>query len=214
MKSEMSEHHPKARKYRVEPEDFLSVCTKCFGLTSQGQNYQHCECEPTPTIRIPEVDCPNGFSLCFLCARDIAGGITRWSWLVCKTCLQVARGKRVNGVQLPLGRHSIMNGYSWSIQSDIDSNVDQIASDLLGIFEWSSHFESFAIHQARNLFQAEPRVENLPLVSMGDWKRYFPSSRESSVEALKEFRRWVRLNTKQDEQTRNRNRSGTAVKES
>ena len=149
MKSEMSEHHPKARKYRVEPEDFLSVCTKCFGLTSQGQNYQHCECEPTPTIRIPEVDCPNVFSLCFLCARDIAGGITRWSWLVCKICLQ-----------------------------------------------------------------GEPRIENLPLVSMGDWKRYFPSSRKSSVEALKEFCRWVRLNTKQDEQTRNRNRSGTVVKES
>jgi len=198
--SEVLDHHPMARKYWTEPADFLNVCTTCFGLTSHGQNYQHCDCEPTPKMAKPSVDCPSGFNLCYLCARDIAGGITRWSWLVCKTCVEVARGRKVKGKPLPLGRHSTMNGYSWSVGSGVDlevdsvldSLVDQIASDLTGIFEASSYLISFGGEQAKKLFLSEPALLGLASISMDDWRKHFPTSRECSLRAVSDFRRWAK----------------------
>lgn len=185
-------HHPKARTYREDPADYFSVCTTCFGLTSLGQNYQHCDCEPKPSIPRPNVDCPNGYNLCLLCAREIAGGITRWSWLACRTCVEVAKGRKVNGVGIPLGRHSIMNGYVWPVKGLSDARKEEISAELVKFLDGNSSLVEFGVLQGRRLLLSEPELIGLRFVPLQVWRELFPTSEEVSKASVKEYGRWVR----------------------
>ena len=170
----------------------LWVCTACFEVTSLGRNYQHCNCEPEPEIPKPGVDCANGFLLCALCARDVAGGLTRWSWLVCGFCKEVAIDRMVNGQSIPIGRHSFMNGHSWPVNVRNESEREGQAKEMLDFVSTQQELLAFGMQQAKVLFRNELLLAGEAHISMFQWRISFPASVEASKAALVAFRKHFR----------------------
>jgi hypothetical protein len=168
------------------------VCTKCFDLTSLGKDYQHCKCEPEPDIARPKVDCPSGFLLCALCARGIAGGLSRWSWLVCSECKEIAVGRTINGSNIPIGRHSIMNGGLWPLTVESDSEREGQVQEMLKFIDLQNELLIFGKFRAKNLFESDQLLEGERHISVFQWKHSFPASEELSRAALAAFRKHVR----------------------
>jgi len=168
------------------------VCTKCFDLTSLGKDYQHCKCEPEPGAPRPKVDCPSGYMLCALCAREIAGGLSRWSWLVCEVCKVNSSHKLFSGSTLPIGRHSIMNKVSWPIEVIDDAEREKQVSEMLRHVGYQEELMKFGKLQAKALLASDFSMEGEAHVSLFQWRHSFPVSGEVSKEAVKAFRKHVR----------------------
>ena len=168
------------------------VCTKCFELTSLGKDYQHCKCEPEPGVSRPKVDCPSGFMLCSLCAREIAGGRSRWSWLVCDVCKLASSHKWFSGSTLPIGRHSMMNRVSWPIEVIDDQQRAEQVSQMLRHISYQEELMKFGRRQAKALFDSEFLMEGEAHISCFQWRSSFPTSEEASKAAVKAFRKYVR----------------------
>lgn len=133
--------------------------------------------------------------LCQVCARGLAGGVTRWSYLGCLHCravehaLQAWLGIRV----LPLGRHSLMNGVGRRVVSgpstdaDADTDADTEAFcqsfNALGL-SWSRLSEWGDAEVQRLASLAAFDVEDVPL---DQWQRAFPVSAAASVDAYERF---------------------------
>ena len=168
------------------------VCTKCFDLTSLGKDYQHCKCEPKPQIDKPQVDCPSGFQLCALCARGVAGGLSRWSWLVCSECKEISVGRTIGGSNIPVGRHSIMNGDVWPLEVQNESERERQVREVLDFVNLQNELQIFGKARAEALFRNELLLHGEEHVSVFQWKLSFPSSEVASRAALAAFRKHVR----------------------
>lgn len=168
------------------------VCTTCFDLTSLGQDYQHCKCEPKPDVQIPNVDCPSGFLLCALCARNYAGGLSRWSWLVCNQCKSIAAHKRINGWNIPIGRHSLMNQISWPTHVDDQTEREKQVNEMVKFVDYQKELLAFGKLQSTKLFLSKPELKNEHHVSLFRWRAEFPISEDISKAAVVAFRRQVR----------------------
>ena len=183
--SEIVKSNPIGRDLQNSHLNYLSVCTTCFGLTSLGNSYQYCKCEPIPEIQL-EVDCPNGYVLCQLCAQDVAGGLSRFSWLVCRTCHEQINSVPRAGRSIPIGRHSIMNGLIWPLDVS-EEKAERQAKELMAFAESQITLAEFGLSQARQLFESVPELRDLKTVSVLDWKRYFPASIETSRWAISKY---------------------------
>ena len=183
--SEIVKSNPIARDLQNSHLMDLSVCTTCFGLTSRRKSYQYCKCEPIPEIQW-DVDCPNGYVLCQLCAQDVAGGLSRFSWLVCRDCHEQVNSVPRAGRSIPIGRHSIMNGLIWPLDES-EEKAEQQAKELVAFVESQITLAEFGLLQARQLFNSVPELHDLKAVSVSDWKRYFPTSIETSRWAISKY---------------------------
>ena len=154
----------------MPPIGFL-VCTTCFGLTSAGHGMQRCRCEGYKAY--PGVDCPSGYHLCYMCAAVVAGGTGRYSWNACEVCVKFNRKLAKDyGVALPLGRHSIMNGFGIPMRAS-DEVQDQATNDLLRSLEVAGAIEDWGLLQARALFESVLSWKNEPYVALSTWQAKF-----------------------------------------
>jgi hypothetical protein len=153
------------------PMENLYVCTKCFGLTSNGQGMQRCSCEEFK--KYPGVDCPSGYHLCYICASSIAGGTGRYSWNVCAVCLKFGRKLAAErAIRIPLGRHSIMNGLAIPLSSNNDEQNSAI-NQLIRSLEIATDLAEWGPLQARALFESIPLWKKKKLISVNDWEAKF-----------------------------------------
>lgn len=167
----------------------LYVCTKCFGLTSNGSGMQRCNCEEYKTY--PGVDCPSGFHLCYICATSLAGGTGRYSWNVCSTCLEYNRKLATDfGISLPLGRHSIMNGLSIPLHG-AKIEQDLFITQLLKSIELAESLSEWGTAEARALFDSVPKWRKKTHILLSDWEAKFHltsvRATSRSVVAFKKF---------------------------
>ena len=149
----------------------LYVCTTCFALTSAGAGVQRCRCEVYQPY--PGVDCPSGYHLCYMCAAAVSGGTGRYSWNACEVCLKFNRKLAKDfGIALPLGRHSIMNGFAVPLQAS-DEVQEQATKDLLRSIEVAGAIEDWGLLQARALFESVLSWKSEPYVALSKWEAKF-----------------------------------------
>jgi len=165
------------------------VCTKCFGLTSKGAGMQRCRCEEYKSY--PGVDCPSGYHLCDICASSLAGGTSRYSWNACEVCCYFNRELATDyGVNLPLGRHSIMNGVVIPFNISKEQQDGEIKK-LISSLDLSSSISDWGISQARALFKSVPMWKNESHILLSKWEAKFASTTvratTRSVAAFKDY---------------------------
>ena len=133
----------------------LSLCTSCFALSDLSkQSSQRCRCEEQIPVNLGMLDCPSGLVLCYICARAVAGGFGRYSWNACEVCLKFNRKlARDYEIALPLGRHSLMNGFGIPMRAS-DEVQEQATKDLLRSLEVAGAIEDWGLLQARVLFES------------------------------------------------------------
>jgi hypothetical protein len=150
---------------------------------------QLCYCEPERE-RWPEVDVSSVNDLCVLCARGLAGGITRWAWLACTTCRSVLRASADPQVALlPVGRHSFMNNSSVQVFAS-RRNVQVQQSALLQGFNTQFQLDRWCKLQAADLAaQHFPGAVSVPLT---EWQSLLPPETEASRDAAARFIPWAR----------------------
>jgi hypothetical protein len=172
------------------------VCTKCFGLTSKGAGMQRCSCEKYKSYS--EVDCPSGYHLCDICAASLAGGTSRYSWNACELCLKFNRKIGTDyGVNLPLGRHSIMNGIAIPFNISKEQQ-DGAIKQLLDSLDVSSSISDWGIFQARVLYKSVPMWKTESHILLSKWEAKFAlttvRATSRSVAAFKEYLEVSRIN--------------------
>ena len=165
-----------------------SVCTTCFHLTDlTKRSSQRCRCATEERPPSNGVDCPSGFHLCDLCARALAGGTSRWSWNACKSCLNInANTQKSLGFSLPLGRHSIMNGFSVPA-SAVGKELAAGADSLVAFVNKSVAISDWGLLQARELFESVPQWAKEDYVPLEVWQKKFKASKEKSLDALQKY---------------------------
>lgn len=166
----------------------FSVCTTCFNLTDlTKRSSQRCLCPTEEHVERNGVDCPTGFHLCDLCARAEAGGTSRWSWNACKCCLNVnVSTQKSLGFSLPLGRHSIMNGFSVPISAVSDELAEGVDA-LLAFVKKSVAISDWGLLQARELFESVPEWAKEEHIALEVWQKKFKASKEKSLRALENY---------------------------
>lgn len=148
---------------------------------------QKCRCEEKYENLQKLVDCPNGYLLCLLCASAVAGGTSRWSWLACEDCQRVNTSllKRFK-INLPLGRHSIMNG----ITIPFKRNASVIEAGTRAVIKMSRvqlSLSDWGNLRARELFESVDKWRDREYISVNEWEEYFPTSHKWSIQACKDF---------------------------
>ncbi len=170
----------------------LLVCTTCFGLTSAGLGMQRCHCEVYKTY--PGVDCPSGFHLCYLCAASVAGGTGRYSWNACDVCLKFNRKMAKDyEVSLPLGRHSLMNGFGIPIHAS-KRIQEEAGKDLLNFLDVAGSISDWGVLKARELFESVPMWRKEPYIPLSRWEAKFKlSTVKATTRSVQMFEDYLRV---------------------
>ena len=150
--------------------DELFICTTCFSLTSKGATTQRCRCEPYQSI--PGLDCPSGYHLCYICSVRVAGGTSRWSHEACLICLDANKSLRNEKICLPLGRHSIMNGFAIPIEVS-DERFQELAGELLGFINVMTLLGELAKQRTITMFQAQAKWATVQFIPVEAWEMTF-----------------------------------------
>lgn len=112
------------------------ICTKCGQLRTTGGHVDLCGCQPHPaTEDVREVESRIPCRLCAVCGLTLTnGGHSRWTSLLCRSCIQRAKAVNSAGGQLviPIGIHSIMNGVSLKMDGPLNHERLVSFSDQLG----------------------------------------------------------------------------------
>ena len=97
-----------------------------------------------------------------------------------------------HGVSLPLGRHSIMNGYGIPI-SATKRIQEEAAKDLLHFLDVAGSISDWGALQARVLFESVPSWRNEPYIKLDRWEAKFHLSKvkatSRSVQMFKDYLR-------------------------
>ena len=142
---------------------------------------QRCDCEPRQ--KIVGMDSPSGFHLCYICCIYVVGGTSRWSWEACETCLQVNKErKEAKRLYLPLGRHSVMNGFAIPMKLE-EAKWDIAANELILFTEAIQELETWCVTRAKNMFDDVERWTSLSHVRVDTWEREFkwPEGHEKEI---------------------------------
>ena len=160
--------------------------------TEPGQQWR-CDCEPDVTVwqQAQEPERFEPWHLCVLCARDYAPLRSRFAWLACPTCLTVnhAVGDQWGrDLQLPLGRHSIMNGQCISF-ADLDPAVldERIGALVRLSHTWQTLYQWRDAELARVVAALPAKVRTQASVPVDQFPRLaHPTPRKSE-------RAWLRF---------------------
>ena len=159
------------RRSRNHPEfGDLFICTTCFSLTSKGATTQRCQCEPYQ--RIPGLDCPSGYHLCYICSVRVAGGTSRWSHEACSICLDANKSLLREKICLPLGRHSIMNGFAIPIEVS-DERFQELAGELVGFINVMTLLGELAKQRTITMFQTQGKWATVKYIPVETWEMTF-----------------------------------------
>jgi hypothetical protein len=170
----------------------LFVCTTCFALTTLGLGMQRCMCEGHKSY--PGVDCPSGFILCYMCAATVTGGTSRYSWNVCESCLKFNRYLgRTYDFMLPLGRHSIMNSISVSLNANEEEQTAGIES-MLNFVKATGALSDWGKLQARLLFESAHAWSRKGNIPSAKWEAKFHLSNvKATSRSAQAFKNYLRV---------------------
>jgi hypothetical protein len=90
------------------------------------------------------------------------------------------------GFSLPLGRHSIMNGFSVPV-SAVGDELAAGAEALVAFIAKSVAISDWGSLQARELFESVPEWAKEDHISLEVWQKKFPASKEKSLAALRNY---------------------------
>ena len=168
----------------------LAVCATCFEVRflRDGGRHQRCKCQGRLSRgELGDTDCPNGLTLCKVCARSLVGGFSRFSWLACESCK--AANKKFHfkmGFKLPLGRHSIMNGVS--IPANVPkAEVEAGISNMMTLVKSWEDLNTWCALKTRILFESVPEWAEMKLIPIDLWEKKFESSLEGSLNSFAQF---------------------------
>ncbi len=171
MNTPQNQLHTTERYSPNEPAlDQFFICTTCFSLTSKGATTQRCECEPDE--RIAGLDCPSGFHLCYICSVRVTGGTSRWSHEACSICLDANKSLRKEKICLPLGRHSIMNGFAIPIDVS-NERFEELAGEMVGFINVMTLLGELAKQRTITMFQTQGKWANVRFIPVKHWERSF-----------------------------------------
>ena len=170
-----------------EPE--LFICTYCLELTSKGEDSQICDCEVA--TKLSNLDCPSGFHLCYVCSIYPAGGFSRWSWEACETCLSANSFlKETTGRALKLGRHSIMNGLGFSLQTP-KNLIPQMSQNLIEFSLQLLEVEKISRKRTREILNRNQIWKGINKIPLKLWIKRLGGDKEihfyDSVKTIKEI---------------------------
>lgn len=159
----------------------LSVHVPCGRVRGPiSGRWQSCPCEDRPE-KWDGYDVSQERDLCLICGRGTAGGTSKWAWLACEHCRSVNDAIRSKyRMNLPLGRHSIMNGYCVhgsappERQREQAGRLAQVMDDQRALFEWRD----------REVTRLSSRFPPAADVTLRVWLEEFPPSREATIDAL------------------------------
>jgi hypothetical protein len=192
-----SASEPAATPAPEERPDELVVHTPCgrirgpvlgYWLRPRRMLFQQC-CVDGPLERWPRADVSRVHDLCVLCARGLAGGITRWSHLACTTCRSVLRASDDPQVALlPVGWHSIMNAAAVQVfASERNVRVQQSAM-LQGFNVQFQMYDWCKLETAALAAEHFPGAVSVPLT---EWQTKSPAETRYSEDAAARFMAWV-----------------------
>ena len=166
----------------------LALCTTCFEFTDLlKRGTQRCNCEERIPINLGILDCPSGLHLCWICARTVAGGESRYSWEACEKCRAANSSlERKLGLKVPLGRHSVMNGVSIPIQKKVEPD-DPSLVEMVGFIKKIGDLSEWGKNLTKVLYESVPAWAGLTHVSLEGWEKKFPSTSKASFEALQRY---------------------------
>ena len=87
---------------------------------------------------------------------------------------------------MPLGRHSIMNGFSVPL-SAVGDELAAGAGVLLAFVNKSVAISDWGLLQARELFESVPEWAKEDHISLDSWQKKFKASKEKSLAALQKY---------------------------
>ena len=172
-----------------EKKEF-ALCSTCFEVryTKVDTRLQRCKCQGRYSLeQLGDIDCPNGLTLCQVCARRLVGGFSRYSWLACESCKTANKKFHFRmGFNLPLGRHSVMNGVA------IPANVprEELEKRISAMMTLTKSWEDLATWctlKTRSLFESVPEWAEMKLIPIDLWEKKFESSLETSLNSFAEF---------------------------
>ena len=161
-------------------DEVLYVCTRCLHLTSLG-GLQRCRCEPNHEPGESRLDCPSGYQLCEICARSLAGGLSRYAWEVCFTCHDLMGGL------LPYGRHSFMNRMGVSFQ---DTDPGTRAANIQKLYEsvgFRRTLSEWGQLQAHYLLSTVVHWHDQNHIALKEWEEEFPPDLDKCLKATEGF---------------------------
>lgn len=155
-------------------------CLSLHGETPYGR--QSCRCEPQE--KWPGCHVSRAADLCALCARGLAGGVVRWSWLACDDCRTVERALSgwLGIPVLPLGRHSVMNGVILADDAPSEVDKEEFAAALTGLARGWARLKNWGHAEAMGL--ACRLATDDEQVRVEAWQRRFAPSARASVDAI------------------------------
>lgn len=148
--------------------------------------WQPCRCDKT-AMKWPYCDVSRLQDLCTLCAQAIAGGVSRYSWKACDLCRDYnnSLGPVYGRAPLPLGRHSIMNGRSFSITL-AGEQLPLAMGSMLGMIDLWLALDKWVPIQVHKKAAAQGWDIN-DRVGLDDWLSANPASPQASATAFSEF---------------------------
>lgn len=172
----------------------LTLCLVCRHLRGMHHDREHrCSCTPQDEAWLESnwagYDIAAAIDLCCLCARGVMKSGSRWSWLVCASCLDVNRavGSALGSDRygaLPVGRHSIMNGVAMSATS-VDSELDSFVARLSALGSVRRDLLAWRDDEVTRL--AQDAGLDTDAVELGEWMRLHPVSVGASADAFCRF---------------------------
>jgi hypothetical protein len=107
-------------RYLIENLQSLKICPKCLSLYGSiniwdGQTVvQKCSCGHDTKKQWDGFDYNEAYTTCYCCGLEVINSGSRWSSFYCTSCKKMIWELNTKAVEciIPLGRHSIMNGFS------------------------------------------------------------------------------------------------------
>ena len=168
----------------------LAVCATCFEVryVKESTKLQRCKCQGRyARAELGDTDCPNGLTLCQVCARRLVGGFSRFSWLACESCKTANTKFHFKmGFKLPIGRHSIMNGITIPANSP-RAELEAGISNMMTLVKSWEDLNTWCSLKTRTLFESVPEWAELKLIPIDLWEKKFESSLETSLNSFAEF---------------------------
>ena len=177
----------------------LVVCMSCFRLRGFYRDKEHrCSCQPHSAEWRDTVwaryDLAQLVDLCHLCARQIVGSGSRWSWYGCGSCREVnlavatAVGSPPPGI-LPLGRHSLMNGAG--MRGDVARDDEQLTAFVDALMSSVRSWTKLSAWQATEAADLATRAgwlgNGTTEIPLSSWLIQWPGSPGASVDAFCRF---------------------------
>jgi hypothetical protein len=110
------QHNP----FLLEDLHSLKICPHCFelhgkiNLNSDNTVKQQCLCVKRTENKWDGYDFKRKYETCYCCGLEVIPSGSKWSVFYCKDCKDkiLELNKKVGQCVIPIGRHSIMNGFS------------------------------------------------------------------------------------------------------